>query len=63
MLVLNRKIGEEIIIDLRGKLVRLIVIEIRGGIVRLGIQAPAEVPVHRKEVWNVIQAANQEQKG
>jgi carbon storage regulator len=47
MLVLTRKIGEEIIIDGR---IRVTVTQIKGDKVRLGIDAPAEVPVDRQEV-------------
>lgn len=52
MLVLNRKIMEEIII---GDDIRVTVADIRGDKVRLGIEAPKEVSVHRKEVWEAIQ--------
>ena len=51
MLVLSRKKGEAIVID---DDVVIEVIEIRGDKVRLGIDAPKEVPVHRKEVWAAI---------
>ena len=51
MLVLSRKKNEEIVI---GDLVRIIVVEIRGDKVRLGVEAPKEVPVHRKEVYDAI---------
>jgi len=49
MLVLSRMKDEEIIIG-EGE-IRVTVIEIRGNKVRLGIQAPRDIPVHRKEVW------------
>ena len=47
MLVLTRRIGEEIVID--GD-IRVAVVEVAGGRVRLGITAPAYVPVDRKEI-------------
>jgi carbon storage regulator len=47
MLVLTRKIGEEIIIDGR---IRLTVTGIKGDRVRIGIEAPLEVRVDREEV-------------
>ena len=47
MLVLSRKAGETIVID---GTVRVTVVAVRGGRVRLGVQAPADVPVHRAEV-------------
>lgn len=53
MLVLTRKLGEEIVIPSLEVTIR--VVEVRGEKVRLGIDAPSEIPVHRKEVWNRIQ--------
>lgn len=47
MLVLTRKMGEEIII---GKDVRVVVVGLDRGKVRLGVIAPKEVPVDRKEI-------------
>jgi carbon storage regulator len=47
MLVLSRKIGEEIVI---GDNIRLAVLAIRGKQVRLGFAAPASVPIRREEV-------------
>ena len=47
MLVLSRKLGEEIVI---GTNIRITVVAIKGGNVRLGIAAPKEVVVDRQEV-------------
>ena len=52
MLVLTRKPGEEIVIPSLNVTIRLI--EIRGEKVRVGIEAPADIAVHRKEVWDRI---------
>lgn len=52
MLVLSRKRNEFIEID-DGK-IRIVVVEIRGDKVRLGIDAPKEVVVHRREVAEAI---------
>ena len=49
MLVLSRKIGEEIVMPIRG--VNIVVLAIHGTRVRLGIEAPPEEPVHRAELW------------
>ncbi len=35
------------------------VLEVRGETVRLGVQAPRSVPVHREEVFDQVQRANQ----
>ncbi|MHA1948282.1 MAG: carbon storage regulator CsrA [Candidatus Thorarchaeota archaeon] len=51
MLVLSRKNNESIVI---GKNIKIMVVEIRGDKVRLGIDAPNEVPVHREEIFNMI---------
>ena len=47
MLVLSRRVGEELWIDDN---IRVVVLETRRGQVRLGIQAPRDVPVLRKEL-------------
>ncbi len=52
MLVLSRKKDESIII---GDEIEIIIVDVRGDKVRLGINAPKEVPVHRKEIYEAIQ--------
>lgn len=51
MLVLSRKASEEILI---GDNVRIIILGILGDKVRLGVEAPREVPVHRREIYDAI---------
>lgn len=51
MLVLSRKKGEQICL---GNEITLTIVEIRGDKVRIGIQAPQEMPVHRKEIHDQI---------
>lgn len=51
MLVLSRHRDEQIKI---GADVTITVVEIRGDKVRLGIDAPQDVPVHRREVFDAI---------
>ena len=60
MLVLSRQRDESIII---GDNVQITVVDIRGDKVRLGIVAPAEVSVHRKEVYEAIQRENRKAAG
>jgi len=55
MLVLSRKKNESIVIN---DDVTIVVVEIRGDKVRLGVEAPKEVPVHRKEVYDAIKRAS-----
>ena len=52
MLILSRKKNECIVI---GDGIRVMVAEIRGDKVRLGIEAPKDIPVHRREVFDAIQ--------
>ena len=51
MLILSRKINEQIVI---GDRIVITVVAIRGGNVRLGIEAPEDVPVHRQEVYDAL---------
>ena len=53
MLVLSRNVDESIVIGEDAE-IEIIVVEIRGDKVRLGIQAPKEIPVHRREVYDSI---------
>ncbi|MBQ3517234.1 MAG: carbon storage regulator CsrA [Lachnospiraceae bacterium] len=57
MLALSRKKNEAIVINNN---VEITVLEIKGDQVKLGISAPKEVPVYRKEVYVQIQEANKE---
>jgi carbon storage regulator len=57
MLVLARKCGEQIVIPEAG--IVLTILQVRGERVRVGIEAPAEVAIHRREVWERIQKAAQ----
>jgi len=55
MLVLSRKKNESIVIGEGADKITLVIVEIRGDKVRLGVEAPKEVPVHRREVYDAIQ--------
>ncbi|HRJ27489.1 MAG TPA: carbon storage regulator CsrA [Fimbriimonadaceae bacterium] len=55
MLVLTRKLNQSIVI---GDNVEVVVLEVRGEQVRLGIRAPKDVAVHRKEIYDQIQEEN-----
>ena len=58
MLVLSRKKNESIVIN---DDIKIVVVEIRGDKVRLGVEAPKEVPVHRREVYDAIKRSVEEQ--
>jgi carbon storage regulator len=60
MLVLSRQRDESIMI---GDNVQITIVDIRGDKVRLGIVAPTEVAVHRKEIYDAIQRENRKAAG
>jgi len=54
MLVLSRKNQESVIVGGGGSLERVLkitVLEIAHGKVKLGFEVPADIPVHRLEIW------------
>jgi len=51
VLILSRKRDETIMI---GNDIEIVVVEIRGDKVRLGVNAPRELPVHRREIYDAI---------
>lgn len=57
MLILSRRSGESIVIDGR---IHVRIVRVEGDVVKLGIEAPMDVPVHRKEVYDEIQRSNQQ---
>ena len=59
MLVLSRQRDESIMI---GDDVEIIIVDVRGDKVRLGITAPKEIPVHRREIYDAIQREKRQKK-
>ena len=57
MLALTRKKGESLVINNN---IEITILEIKGDQVKIGITAPKEIPVYRKEVYLQIQEANKE---
>jgi carbon storage regulator len=55
LLILTRKRNERIMI---GDSVEVVIVDIRGEQVQLGINAPKDVPVHRREVYDAIVREN-----
>ena len=51
MLVLTRKVNQSIVI---GDEIEVVVLEVRGEQIRIGIRAPRDVVVHRKEIYDQI---------
>ena len=55
MLILSRKTNESIVIDGR---ITVKIVRVEGDVVKLGVEAPADVPVHRQEIYEEIQRNN-----
>lgn len=56
MLILNRKIGESIILDDK---IEIKILEVQDGKIKIGIEAPKEVTIFRKEVYEAVIEENQ----
>ena len=59
MLVLSRQKDESIVI---GDDIEITIVDVRGDKVRLGITAPKEIPVHRREIYDAIQREKAQKK-
>lgn len=57
MLALGRKKDQSIVI---GKDIEITILDVKGDFVKLGIDAPKDVAIHRKEVYLEIQKTNKE---
>ena len=55
MLVLTRKSGESLMI---GEKIEITIVSVRGGQVKIGIQAPSDVAIYRKELYEKIKQEN-----
>ena len=60
MLALTRKKGESLVIN---NDIEITILEIRGDQIKLGVSAPKEVPIYRKEVYTQIQQENRKSAG
>ena len=60
MLALTRKKGESLVVNNN---IEITVLEIRGDQIKIGIQAPKDVPIYRKELYLQIQKENEEAIG
>lgn len=56
MLALTRKVGDAIVVNNN---IEITVLDVRGDQVKIGIAAPKEIPIYRKEVYLDIQKENE----
>ncbi|AWX13776.1 carbon storage regulator [Mergibacter septicus] len=59
MLILTRKIGEKLRIS---DDIAITILNIRGNQVKIGVEAPENIPVHREEIYNLIQQTTDNQQ-
>ncbi|VTU08863.1 carbon storage regulator CsrA [Actinobacillus porcinus] len=59
MLILTRKVGENLLI---GDNISITVLSVRGNQVKIGVDAPKDVSVHREEIYHRIKEAEDELK-
>ena len=57
MLILTRRVGERLMI---GDEISVTVLGVKGNQVRIGVHAPADVSVHREEIYKRVQAERRE---
>ena len=55
MLILSRRVGETVVIGKEGQ-IRVTITSVQGASVRLAIAAPRDMPIHREEIFERIQA-------
>ena len=55
MLIITRKLGEQITID---DDIVITLLEIKGGQVKIGIKAPKDITIHRREIYERIRQEN-----
>lgn len=60
MLILTRKKGESIVVN---ENIEITILDAGDGKIKIGIEAPKNVTIHRKEVYESIKSENKEAKG
>ncbi|PNR87037.1 carbon storage regulator [Petrotoga sp. 9T1HF07.CasAA.8.2] len=58
MLILSRKIGESIVIQVGNRKIKLIMVEQDNGSIKIGFEAPKDIKIYREEVYEEIVKQN-----
>ncbi|ABX31132.1 carbon storage regulator, CsrA [Petrotoga mobilis SJ95] len=58
MLILSRKIGESIVIQVGNRKIKLIMVEQDNGNIKIGFEAPKDIKIYREEVYEEIVKQN-----
>ncbi|POZ93221.1 carbon storage regulator [Petrotoga halophila] len=58
MLILTRKIGESIVIQVGNRIIKLIMVEQDNGSIKIGFEAPQDIKIYREEVYEEIVKQN-----
>lgn len=58
MLILSRKIGESIVIQVGDKKIKFTVVEMNNGNIKIGFEAPKDIKIYRNEVYEEIVTQN-----
>lgn len=56
MEIISEEVEKSLIIDYRGKIIKLRIFSMQNGQVKFGIEAPPGIPVNREEIYEIIQA-------
>ena len=60
MLVLTRKLGQQVVMSLGGEMVTVGILKIAGGRVRVGIDAPSQIAVRRREIAGTLEPGSEQ---
>jgi len=58
LLILTRKIGESIVIQVGNRIIKLIMVEQDNGSIKIGFEAPQDIKIYREEVYEEIVKQN-----
>jgi carbon storage regulator CsrA len=62
MLVLQRRVGEKIILDTSDGRIEICLVDLRHVKARIGVDAPDCVTIHRDEIWRLVNGEQKEKE-